>query len=97
MIFLIKNGQRSLIRPKIVLTSKSSNFDFLHFYVHVVHIFTGLMFACIFTYLIRLLCVEPNRRMNIDQFLDHSWIVNDNIPDTVLFTPKIIADEVPDR
>ncbi|XP_046862348.1 MAP kinase-activated protein kinase 5-like isoform X2 [Xenia sp. Carnegie-2017] len=41
----------------------------------------------------KLLCVEPNRRMNIDQFLDHSWILNDNIPDTVLFTPKIIADE----
>ena len=42
----------------------------------------------------RLLCVEPNRRMTIDEFLEHGWILNDNLPDTVLFTPKIIADDV---
>ena len=42
----------------------------------------------------RLLCVEPNRRMTIDEFLEHGWIQNDNIPDTVLFTPKIIANDV---
>ena len=41
----------------------------------------------------RLLCVEPNRRMTIEEFLEHGWILNDNIPDTVLFTPKIIADD----
>ena len=43
---------------------------------------------------VRLLCVEPNRRMNIDEFLEHGWILNNNIPDTVLFTSKRISDDV---
>jgi hypothetical protein len=32
--------------------------------------------------------------MTIDEFLEHGWIQNDNIPDTVLFTPTIIANDV---
>ena len=32
--------------------------------------------------------------MNIDEFMEHGWILNDDIPDTVLFTPERIADDV---
>lgn len=32
--------------------------------------------------------------MTIDEFLEHAWILNDNIPDTVLFTSKLIANDV---
>lgn len=32
--------------------------------------------------------------MTIADFLEHGWIQNDNIPDTLLCTPKFIADDV---
>ena len=58
--------------------------------------FVNVFYECLCEKLFdsRLLCVEPNRRMTIEEFLEHGWILNDNIPDTVLFTPKIIADDV---